>query len=90
MWNDKQKCTGGLTAKNYIHRLFNGSNFQVQMLLELSLELQEHNIGHENKQPQALIMNYHPFQKKKKRLSNLLITCYRNNTLLSEDLTTEF
>jgi hypothetical protein len=57
MWNEKQKCTAGLKAKNYIHRLFIGSNFHVQKLPELRLELQEHNMGHKDKQPQALITN---------------------------------
>jgi len=57
MWNDKQKCTAGLTAKKYIHQHFTGSNFHVQKLHELRLELQKHNMGHEDKQPYILIMN---------------------------------
>jgi len=44
-------------AMNYIHRLFIGFNFHVQKLPELRLELQEHNMGHGDKQPQSLIMN---------------------------------
>jgi hypothetical protein len=44
-------------SKHYIYRLFIGSRFHVQNLPQLSLELQEHNMSHEDKHPQAVIMN---------------------------------
>lgn len=44
-------------SKNYIYRLFIGSRFHVQNLPQLSLELQDPSVGHDDKQPQVPIMN---------------------------------
>jgi hypothetical protein len=49
MRNDKEECTAGLTAKNYVHRLFIGSNFHERKLPEVRRKLQQHNMGHEDK-----------------------------------------